>query len=290
MRVGIVILPEYRWAEAAPRWRRAEEYGFAHAWTYDHLGWRSLVDGPWFDAVATLTAAAQVTYGIRLGTFVASPNFRHPVHLAREVITLDDVSDGRIALGIGAGGLGFDAAVLGGPPLAASARMDRFVEFVVLLDELLTRPRTTWRGSYYSAVDARSVPGCVQRPRVPFVIAGNGRRGMRLAARFGAGWIARGQRRDDANAWWGEVIANKGRFDDVLVEVGRVPSTVDTYLHADASGVYSLSSVDCFADVVGRAAEAGFTDVVVHWPRPAGVYAGSPDVLERVAAEVLPNL
>jgi alkanesulfonate monooxygenase SsuD/methylene tetrahydromethanopterin reductase-like flavin-dependent oxidoreductase (luciferase family) len=288
VRVGIVILPEYRWAEAEPLWRRAEEYGFAHAWTYDHLGWRSLVDGPWFDAVTTLTAAARATFGIRLGTFVASPNFRHPVHFAREVISLDDVSDGRLTLGVGAGGRGFDEAVLGGPPMDPGARMDRFVEFVQLLDRMLTQPRTTWRGSYYAAVDARSVPGCVQRPRVPFLIAGNGPRGMRLAARYGAGWVTPGQVRDDVHAWWREVTSLNARLDDVLVEAGRVPSTVDRYLHADASGVYSLSSVDCFADVCGRAAEAGFTDVVTHWPRAEGVYAGSEAVLERVAAEVLP--
>ena len=46
MRFGITILPEYRWKDAAPLWRRAEEYGFDHAWTYDHLGWRGLSDGP----------------------------------------------------------------------------------------------------------------------------------------------------------------------------------------------------------------------------------------------------
>lgn len=290
MRVGIVILPEYRWADAAALWRRAEEYGFAHAWTYDHLGWRSLVDGPWFDAVTTLTAAAQVTYGIRLGTFVASPNFRHPVHFAREVISLDDVSNGRITLGIGAGALGFDASVLGSPPMTPATRADRFVEFVQLLDTVLTQPRSTWHGAHYTAVEARSVPGCVQQPRVPFLIAGNGPRGMRLAARYGAGWIARGQPTDGVEAWWREVTLVNARFDEVLVEAGRVPSTVDRYLHADTSLVYSLSSVDCFADVCGRAAEAGFTDVVTHWPRGKGVYAGSADVLERVAAEVLPRL
>ncbi len=81
-----MILPEHRWQTAASKWRAAEEYGFAHAWTYDHLGWRSLVDGPWFDAVPTLTAAALVTERIRLGTFVASPNFRHPVPLARSAL------------------------------------------------------------------------------------------------------------------------------------------------------------------------------------------------------------
>src|SRR5258706_458867 len=108
MRLGIVILPDQPWATAARRWRLAEEYGFHHAWTYDHLGWRDLVDGPWFGAVPTLTAAATVTSRIRLGTLVASPNFRHPVSFVREVTAIDDISDGRFVLGVGA--VGFRAA------------------------------------------------------------------------------------------------------------------------------------------------------------------------------------
>src|SRR3982751_7103261 len=133
MRVGIVILPELRWAQAQERWRRAEEYGFAHAWTYDHLAWRDLADGPWFDAIATLTAAATVTTTVRLGTLVASANFRHPVHFAREVTALDDISGGRLLLGLGAGGTGFDSAVLGEPELTPRRRVDRFTEFADLL-------------------------------------------------------------------------------------------------------------------------------------------------------------
>src|ERR1700749_2935168 len=122
MRIGIAILPDQRWSDSASRWRRADEYGFDHAWTYDHLGWRDLVDGPWFDAVPTLTAAATVTSTIRLGTFVGSPNFRHPVHFAREVTALDDISGGRLILGVGAGGAGFDAEVLGRPALTPRER------------------------------------------------------------------------------------------------------------------------------------------------------------------------
>jgi hypothetical protein len=58
VRIGIIILPDLRWNQAARRWRSAEELGFTHAWTYDHLGWRDLVGGPWFDPVRTLAAAA----------------------------------------------------------------------------------------------------------------------------------------------------------------------------------------------------------------------------------------
>src|SRR5215212_2867547 len=205
MRVGIVILPEQRWSDARTRWVRAEEYGFAHAWTYDHLGWRDLVEGPWFDSMVTLTAAAGATSSIRLGTLVASANFRHPVHFAREITALDDVSGGRFTLGIGAGAPApsFDALVLGREPLAPRVRADRFEEFVQLLDLLLTQDRTDYAGRHYTAVDARSTPGCVQRPRVPFVVAANGKRGIGLAGHFGQGWITTGPA--DAGSldeWW----------------------------------------------------------------------------------------
>jgi alkanesulfonate monooxygenase SsuD/methylene tetrahydromethanopterin reductase-like flavin-dependent oxidoreductase (luciferase family) len=291
VRIGVLILPEHHWPAAAERWSKAEALGFDHAWTYDHIDWRSLVDGPWFDAVPTLTAAAMVTRRIRLGTLVASPNFRHPVPFARELITLDDVSDGRLVLGVGSGTVaGHDLTVLGGPEPSARQRTERFEEFVELLDAVLTRQRTTWRGQHFVAVEARSAPGCVQRPRVPFVVAALGPRGMRLVARFGQGWVTTGTHRDDPEGWWRSLRELSARLDETLAAAGRDPASVDRYLQADAGPVFSLSSVECFRDVLGRAAEAGFTDVVTHWPRPEGVYAGSTAVLEQVAAEVLPGL
>ncbi|ASW53006.1 LLM class flavin-dependent oxidoreductase [Plantactinospora sp. KBS50] len=290
MRVGIVILPDRRWAQARRRWQRADEWGFDSAWTYDHLGWRDLVDGPWFDAVPTLTAAAGVTSRIRLGTLVASPNFRHPVSFARQVTALDDVSDGRLTLGIGAGGAGFDAEVLGAGPLTPRRRVDRFAEFIDLLDRVLRSDGVTWRGEWFAAVDARGNPGCVQRPRVPFVVAANGPRAMRLAVRYGQGWVTTGGGGDDLDSWWRSVADLAGRFDGELAAAGRDPATLDRYLSLDAAPVYSLSSVECFTDAVGRAAGLGFTDVVAHWPRESSWYAGDEAVLERVAAEVLPML
>ena len=292
VRVGIVILPEYRWQQAAPRWRAAEEYGFAHAWTYDHLGWRTLVDGPWFDAVPTLTAAATVTERIRLGTFVASPNFRHPVSFARSLLSLDDVAGGRFVLGVGAGALhGYDNLVLGGRELAPKVRVDRFTEFLELTDALLTGERTSYAGTYYTAEQARSAPGCVQRPRLPFLVAATGRRSMRLAARFGQGWVTTGSpHTDDVAGWWRAVAERAEQFDEVLAEQGRDRATVDRFVSVDTTGRYSLVSVEAFRETLGRAGELGFTDVVVHWPRPDGPFAGSESVLERVAAEVLPTV
>ncbi|MFL6142809.1 MAG: LLM class flavin-dependent oxidoreductase [Labedaea sp.] len=291
MRVGIVILPEHRWALAAPRWRAAERYGFDHAWTYDHIGWRTLVDGPWFDAVPTLTAAALVTERIRLGTFVASPNFRHPVSFARSLLALDDVSAGRFTLGVGAGALrGYDNLVMGGTELAARARVDRFGEFLELTDALLTGERTSYAGTYYRAVEARGAPGCVQRPRLPFLVAATGPRSMRLAARYGQGWVTTGTPADDLEHWWRVVGQRAARFTEVCAEQGRALATVDRFVSVDSAPGYSLTSVATFRDALGRASELGFTDVVAHWPRPDGPYAGTEAVLERVAAEVLPAL
>jgi alkanesulfonate monooxygenase SsuD/methylene tetrahydromethanopterin reductase-like flavin-dependent oxidoreductase (luciferase family) len=290
MRVGIVILPDQRWSDAVRRWRLAEEYGFDQAWTYDHIGWRDLVDGPWFDAVPTLTAAALVTSRIRLGTMVASPNFRHPVHFTREVTALDDVSGGRLTLGVGAGGVSYDASVLGQPALTPRQRVDRFAEFLGLLDALLRDGRTDYAGEYYSAVDARSAPGCVQRPRAPFIVAANGPRSMRLAARYGQGWVTTGERTEDLDAWWRSVAALAERFAEAEAGAGRRPGGVDRVLSLDAAPVFSLSSAGFFADAAGRAGELGFTDVVTHWPRESGWYAGSEAVVEQVASEVLPQL
>lgn len=292
MRVGIVILPEDRWWAAEPKWRAAEEYGFDHAWTYDHLGWRNLVDGPWFSAIPTLTAAAAVTSHIRLGTFVATPNFRHPVPFMRELITLDDISDGRALVGIGAGTAppAYDAVVLGDRELSPAERAGRFAEFTESLDGLLRTDRFDYDGSYYTVRGARNLPGGVQPPRPPFVIAANGPRTMRAAARFGQGWVTTGRAAESQQDWWDGVEALTRTFDRTLDELGRAPHEVRRYLSLDAAPVYSLSSVQTFRDAVARAEELGFTDVVVHWPRAGEPYEGHESVLEGIAERVLPEI
>ncbi|SFJ92018.1 MULTISPECIES: LLM class flavin-dependent oxidoreductase [Amycolatopsis] len=290
MRVGIVILPEDRWWAAEPKWRAAEEYGFDHAWTYDHLGWRSLVDGPWFSALPTLTAAAMVTSTIRLGTFVASPVFRHPVPFMRELITLDDIADGRFLLGVGAGGLGYDNFVLGGSEPTPRERADRLTEFVEALDGLLTTDGFDYSGRYFQAVGARNLPGPVQRPRLPFLVAANGPRTMRLTARFGGGWITNGHPAETLDEWWQGVAGLVKKFDEILGEAGRDAASVHRYLSLDSAPVFSLASVEAFRDAAGRAGELGFTDIVTHWPRSGGPYEGRETVLEQVVSDVLPEL
>ncbi len=113
---------------------------------------------------------------------------------------------------------------------------------------------------------------------------------MRLAVQYGQGWVTTGHQAEDLEAWWRSVAELSLRFADVLAEQGRDPATVDKYLQVDAAPVYSMSSVDNFRDVVGRAAELGFTDVITHWPRAEEPYAGKEATVEEIASEVLPEL
>lgn len=290
MRAGITILPEYRWAEAKPRWQAAEAYGFAHAWTFDHLGWGPLVGGPWFGSVPTLSAAALATSRIGLGFMVASPNFRHPVSFAQDVTALDDLSDGRLTVGVGAGGVsGYDVDVFGGTTKAVSPSR-RYKEFVELLDALLTTDGVDYSGEYYTAVDARNAPGCVQRPRTPFVLAANGPKALALTARHGQGWITVGTVHDSLDGWWKSLAELSARFDEALAAESRDPATVRRFLQTDAAPVFSLSSVEVYRDFLGRAAELGFTDVLAPWPRREGPFAGDEAILDAVATDVLPTL
>jgi alkanesulfonate monooxygenase SsuD/methylene tetrahydromethanopterin reductase-like flavin-dependent oxidoreductase (luciferase family) len=298
MRLGIVILPQHDWPEAARYWRGAEELGFDHAWTYDHLSWRGLAGERWHATVPTLTAAAMVTERIRLGTFVASPNYRHPVPFAKDIATVDQISGGRVLLGVGSGGTGFDAFVLGQAELTPRERHERFAEFVEALDVLLRfegegegegegdgagAGGISFEGRWFTADGARMVGEPAQRPRMPLHVAANGPRALRFAAHIADGWVTTGTDEPDWGAWWLQIAELARRVDDACAAVGREPASLDRTLSLDSAGRYSLESVDAFEDAVGRARDLGFTDVVAHWPRREGIYAGDETVLDEVA-------
>jgi alkanesulfonate monooxygenase SsuD/methylene tetrahydromethanopterin reductase-like flavin-dependent oxidoreductase (luciferase family) len=288
MRVGVVILPDQRWVEAEAIWRECEALGFAHAWTYDHLTWRNLRDGPWFGAVPTLTAAAVATSTIRLGTLVASPNFRHPVTFAKELMSLDDISDGRITLGIGAGGSGWDANALGQEPWSAQERSARFAEFVEQIDRLLTETAIdSLGGVFYSATDARAIPGCIQRPRLPFAIAANGPKGMALAVQFGQSWVTHPDPKnavevdeDSAVAAASAQIARLRK--ECVIQDRDFNSLSKIYLSGSTSEPW-LASVSDFVRLKDKYEEIGFTDLVLHRPRASEPYKANLDVYFKIA-------
>ncbi|WP_101790921.1 LLM class flavin-dependent oxidoreductase [Nonomuraea indica] len=289
-RVGVIILPAQRWADSAATWRLAEQMGFAHAWTFDHVTWRDLRDKPWFSAVPTLAAAAAVTTRLRLGTLVCTPNFRHPVVLAKEAMTLDDISCGRFTLGLGAGAAGPDAQVLQQRP--ALDRGARFAEFAELVDLLLRQRHTTYQGRFYHAHDVFMEPGCRRKPRLPLAVAATGARGIGLAARLADVWVTNGLARPgQAPVVTPRIVAEQAaRVRAACAELGRDPDTLARMVVVANRDRSPLASAGAFAEALHRYGEAGMTDLVVPFPRLEPPFAASLAVLERVAEDILPRL
>jgi alkanesulfonate monooxygenase SsuD/methylene tetrahydromethanopterin reductase-like flavin-dependent oxidoreductase (luciferase family) len=181
--------------------------------------------------------------------------------------------------------VGWDASVLGQVPLSPGERADRFAEFVELTDQLLLQPQTSYRGVYYAAHEARSIPGCVQQPRIPFAIAAAGPRGMRLAAGYGESWVTTGDRQREglaAAAGARVVAAQIARLEDACAAVGRDPATLRRMVLSGIGLDAQLASVEALRDTLGRYQAVGVTDFVLHWPRDSEPYAGERAHFERV--------
>ncbi|NED09285.1 LLM class flavin-dependent oxidoreductase [Streptomyces sp. SID6648] len=290
VRLGALVLPDRPGPGGVEVWRRVEELGFDHAWTLDHLSWRVPPDQPWFDALTTLTAAAAVTRRIELGTLVVSPNFRHPVVTARQAMTLDHVSGGRFVLGVGAGAAGADSTALGGPALPPAERADRFGEFVSLTHALLREPVTTFTGRHFSARDVRMVPGGLRPGGIPLAVAATGPRGMRLAAEYGDTWITIGDARAPGGQSEPEAFRTLrrqlGRLAATCEEAGRPPDGLRRLVNLSRVVEDPYGSPERLAELVGRCADLGFTDVVLAWPRREGVFAGDMAVWEEAVSRL----
>ena len=252
--------------------RAADDAGVRTVWTYDHLTWPLLKDGPWFGAVPLLAAAAVRTERVRLGTLVASPNFRHPVPFAKELMTLDQLTGGRLEVGVGVGTEGPDARVLGGEPLSRAQRADRYAEWVSVLDRLLREPVVSAEGEWFTAVDAHQLPGCLQQPRVPFTVAATGPRALALAARHGSAWVTYGPYGADVGAdeWFAAVADQSRRLTEALEKAGRDPADLRRMVLFGLEVRWPFESRERYLDTLGRLTECGVAEVGVHWPRPDG--------------------
>ncbi|MGH9154673.1 MAG: TIGR03621 family F420-dependent LLM class oxidoreductase [Acidimicrobiales bacterium] len=157
--------------------RAVEALGYSTLWVPDHLGdqWGPLVG---------LTAAAAATSTLRVGALVFDNDFRHPAVLAKELATLDLVSDGRLEAGIGAGWLRTDYEAHGLAYDAPGTRIERMAEAVAVMKALWSDDGpTSFAGRHYILRDAPGRPAPVQRPHPPVLVGGGGRRVLSVAAR-----------------------------------------------------------------------------------------------------------
>jgi probable F420-dependent oxidoreductase len=161
------------WSEVA---RRAEALGYDTLLMPDHITDQ-------LAPIPALTAAAEATTTLRVGSFVFANDYRNPVLLAREAATLDLLSGGRLEFGIGAGWKTSDYEQLGIPYDPPKTRVDRMEEAVGLVKRLWTEEKVTHEGAHYRLREATVLPRPLQNPHPPVLIGGGGPRILRIAAR-----------------------------------------------------------------------------------------------------------
>ena len=277
MRFGIVTDQNLPWPALVERWRVFEELGFDSAWDCDHFIQPSRPSGPYFEAWTLLAALATVTSRMRIGVLVSCNTFRHPSLLAKEALTVDHVSNGRLELGLGAGWYEPEHPMFGVEFPPPGELVARYREAVELVDTLLRNDVTSYAGRFYQVREAPMRPRPVQQPRPPLMLAAHKRKMLRIVAEYADSWNSFGT--------VDEMRARNAILDEHCAAIGRDPRTIVRSLYGWAAMMPHdpWQSLDAFHDMVGRYAEAGVNEFLIDQPRPE-----QQAVLERVAAEIFP--
>jgi F420-dependent oxidoreductase-like protein len=183
--------PNNTWADTLELVRHAESTGWDGAWFADHFMPNTPeAAGPTSECWTTLAGLAAAVPRIRLGALVSGNTYRHPAVLANIAATADNISGGRIVLGLGAGWQENEHQKYGIPFYTLKERMDRFDEACQVVTGLLNNERATFQGRFYQLDDAPLDPKPVQQP-LPLLVGGGGeKRTLRIAAKYADGWNA----------------------------------------------------------------------------------------------------
>ena len=283
--------------ELRPLWARIEALGFDWISIWDHFYAADNTGDPsCLEAIVSHAALAVSTSRVRCGSLVYCAGYRHPAVLANAMASLDELADGRVTLGLGAGWAKLEYDAYGIPYPAAGARLRLLEESLVCVRGLLRDDVTDFAGEYFTLTDAHCEPKPLQSP-MPIWVGGGGERvTLRLAAQYADGWnvpfIA-----PDAWAHKSEVL------DEHCASLGRDPATIERGVNVGMAfsddelrtqfghlsdfvrpGVLT-GSVPEMVDRVGAYADAGADWVILAMRAPF-----DRDGLERFAAEVLPQL
>lgn len=289
LNVGLFLTPMENHVSGTTRWQDlvaiaafAEEAGFDSLWLPDHLlvqwGWEgSQPEGVW-EGFSLLAALAAVTSRIELGTLVACTAFRNPALLAKMADTIDEISNGRLILGLGAGWHEDEFRAFGYP---FDHRVSRFEEAATIIHALLKHGQIDFAGRYYQARDCELRPRGPRPAGPPLLIGGSQPRMLGLAARFADIWNR------DFDVWNDDVIpysdadlrAWKPRVDAACVQQGRDPATlartagvlIDLPIAPGRAGWNAMSGTpEELAEGLRGYARAGFTHVQV-WLEPSNL-------------------
>ena len=278
---------------------RAEDLGFESAWTQES----TLGAGPQLNPIETMTYAAACTERIRLGCVVFVSTLHSPVHLAKSLSTLDQLSRGRIEVGVGTGGPGRPFGAFGVDP---ARYVSRFTEGVNLMKALWTEPRVTFHGEFWQLENAPMEPKPFQKPYPPLWFGGASEPALRRAVRMGDGFFGAGSSTTARFAEQVQIVrgalAEAGQAADSFPIAKRVYIGIDDdterardRMNAALEGIYGQR-----VPVIEAAAFAGpVADCVREVNQVAAAGAelilftalfDQREQMERLAAEVLPKL
>jgi probable F420-dependent oxidoreductase len=228
LKVGLILPDTERemggatagWSDLAAMARMAEELGFDSLWNADHLIYRfpeKPVQGPW-ECWSVMAALAAVTSRVEIGPLVSCTSFRNPALLAKIADTVDEISGGRLVLGIGAGWHEPEYVAFGYP---FDHRVSRFAEAIVIIHGLLRTGHVDFAGTYYTAQDCELRPRGPRPAGPPIMIGSTSPRMVGLLAAYGDIW----------NAWarqsLAELAEDRAKVDAALEAAGRDPATVE---------------------------------------------------------------
>ena len=278
---------------------RAEELGFHSAWAQESV----LGSGPQLAPLEVMTYAAAVTERIRLGCVVFVSTLHTPAHLAKSLGTLDQLSGGRVEIGIGTGGKARPFAAFG---LSADRYVARFTEGLALMKALWTDPVVTFEGEFWQLNRAGMEPKPVQKPHPPIWFGANGPTALRRAARLGDGFFGAGSSSTAQFAEQVQVVraglAESGRsasdypiakrvyivIDDDRDRATQSMSAAIAQMYGRPMPTIEAAAVtgtpdDCAAQVAEVAAAGAELILFTSMTSPAVQ-------MERIAAEVIPQL
>jgi alkanesulfonate monooxygenase SsuD/methylene tetrahydromethanopterin reductase-like flavin-dependent oxidoreductase (luciferase family) len=260
MLVGIQTPTQRPWPELAAQWTWLERLGFDSLWLADHYVPPFKLDGPIFEPWTLLAALALATERVRLGVLVSCNTFRHPPLVAKEAVTVDHISGGRLEFGLGAGWFMPEHEMFGIPFPSNAELVGRFREAVEVCHALFTQDITTYDGDYYQIRDAPFRPAPVQE-RIPFTLGAHGPRMMRIVARYGDRWNSTGT--------LAEMAERNRTLDDACAEVGRDPSAIlrsHLYVPAILPDEHPWDSPEALRDFAGRLQEIGIREAILQLP------------------------
>jgi F420-dependent oxidoreductase-like protein len=177
------------WHQLEERAHRCEKLGYHSIWLVDHMWTRAMPDLDHLECMAALSALAARTEKLRLGVMVLCHSYRNPALLAKSLCTIDEISNGRLEVGMGAGWMEEEYRAYGYefPPIAV--RLKQLEETLQILKAMFTDKRTNFEGRYHRVTDAPNNPKPIQKPYPPITVGGSGEKVMlRLVARYADRW------------------------------------------------------------------------------------------------------